>query len=235
MFEHSYYINLDSRVDRRNSFENEIQKIGLNPTRISAITPTDADCMAANYGADIERNKRLITTPYVKNKMGCSLSHMSIIKLAKQQNFENVLIFEDDIQIDNPTLAKTQMELCFEELKTIKWDMMYFGGQPISDCTRVTNNIAKCFRGAPYTTHAYAVNHTYYDKLLSIDIWHHDVIDVIYVHIEPQFGIMVSKNLLIVQKQKLLSNLRFSDGNEPANIYMKRDWEKHITNSNNWN
>ena len=63
MFEHSYYINLDSRVDRRNSFENEIQKIGLNPIRISAITPTDEDCMAINYG-DIEKNKRLITTPY---------------------------------------------------------------------------------------------------------------------------------------------------------------------------
>ena len=234
MFEHCYYINLDSRIDRKNSFENEIQKIGLNPIRVSAITPTDEDCMAINYG-DIEKNKKLITTPYEKNLKGCSLSHMSIIKLAKKQKFENVLIFEDDIQIDNPLLTKTQMELCFEELKTIKWDMMYFGGQPISDCTRVTNNIAKCFRGAPYCSHAYAVNHTYYDHLLSLDIWHHAVIDIMHVHAEPQFGIMVSKNLLIVQKQKLLSDLRFSDGNESANIYMKRDWEKHITNSNNWN
>ena len=68
------YINLDSRIDRRESIEKVL--VGFSYTRLSASTH--------EY-------------PFI----GCTLSHIRALQLAIQKEWEYVLIMEDDMQWNN--------------------------------------------------------------------------------------------------------------------------------------
>lgn len=68
-----FYINLDSRTDRREQFEEECRKMNLSVERFPAIQ--------RNPGA-----------------LGCSYSHYNVIKLAKERGYPAVVVFEDDFQ-----------------------------------------------------------------------------------------------------------------------------------------
>ena len=83
--EHAFYINLESRVDRKQHVEEQLSNIGICAARFNAIKLTN--------GA-----------------IGCSMSHLKCLELAKQNNWEHVLIVEDDILFLNPELFKTQLD-----------------------------------------------------------------------------------------------------------------------------
>jgi GR25 family glycosyltransferase involved in LPS biosynthesis len=68
---HAYYINLDHRTDRRAEIEKELADKGISAERIPAFK----------------------TTP---GCIGCSLSHIAALKLARERGLEAVMIFEDD-------------------------------------------------------------------------------------------------------------------------------------------
>jgi GR25 family glycosyltransferase involved in LPS biosynthesis len=69
----SFYINLDSREDRREQFEEECKKMNINVERFSAI-----------------KNE--------KGGIGCTESHLNVLKKARDLKLESVIIFEDDFQ-----------------------------------------------------------------------------------------------------------------------------------------
>jgi GR25 family glycosyltransferase involved in LPS biosynthesis len=69
----SFYINLDSREDRREEFEEECKKMNLQVERFSAIK----------------------TFP---GGIGCTESHLNVLKKARDLKLESVIIFEDDFQ-----------------------------------------------------------------------------------------------------------------------------------------
>ena len=69
----SFYINLDSREDRREQFEEECKKMNINVERFSAIK----------------------TFP---GGIGCTESHLNVLKKARDLKLESVIIFEDDFQ-----------------------------------------------------------------------------------------------------------------------------------------
>ena len=65
------YINLEKRVDRREHIENELNKFQLNFERFEAIY-NDSGIL------------------------GCTKSHLEVLKLAKKHGWKSVLILEDD-------------------------------------------------------------------------------------------------------------------------------------------
>lgn len=79
---HMFYINLESRTDRRQQFEDECRKMNIEVERFPAIQRTP--------GA-----------------LGCSYSHYSVIKLAKERGYPSVMIFEDDFEF---LVSKEQFE-----------------------------------------------------------------------------------------------------------------------------
>ena len=80
------YINLASRIDRNTHVQTELKKIGVDhPERFNAIKLED--------GA-----------------LGCSMSHLKCIELAKKNNYEYVFVCEDDIEFLNPELFLTQLK-----------------------------------------------------------------------------------------------------------------------------
>ena len=69
-----FYINLNKRIDRREEIEKEL-------------TDYDLKDKAERYEA--------IYTPH-SGIVGCGYSHLNVLKLAKERNYKNVLILEDD-------------------------------------------------------------------------------------------------------------------------------------------
>jgi GR25 family glycosyltransferase involved in LPS biosynthesis len=67
------YINLDRRTDRKQEFESEVKKLGIEVERFSAI----------------ERSP---------GGIGCCTSHLELLKRARYEGLPEVLLFEDDFE-----------------------------------------------------------------------------------------------------------------------------------------
>ena len=139
LLENTQYINLQYRVDRLLHVKNELLKINITGTRFNAIKTTD--------GA-----------------IGCSMSHLKCLEMAKQNESPFVFICEDDIQFLNPKLFLKQLEMFCDNIK-LDWDVLIVSGnicppfEQIGDyCVRLVN----C-----QTTTGYIVQQHYYDTLIA--------------------------------------------------------------------
>jgi glycosyl transferase family 25 len=135
---HSFYINLESRTDRKATVEEELKIIGIQATRFNAIKlPNGA--------------------------LGCSMSHLKCIEIAKENDWDHVLIVEDDIQFLNPELFTNQLNK-FLNLHT-NWDVVLIAGNNVSTYENIDDTcvkVSKC-----QTTTGYIVKNHYYDKLIN--------------------------------------------------------------------
>lgn len=137
--QHILYINLERRKDRKLSVESELTKAGFtNFKRFDAF--------------DIKENPRL----------GCSTSHLKCLQYAKQQNWDMVMIVEDDIIFDNVDLFQKQLEMFMNS--NIDWDVLLLAGnncQPYEKVSPFALKINNC-----QTTTGYIVKSHYYDYLI---------------------------------------------------------------------
>jgi GR25 family glycosyltransferase involved in LPS biosynthesis len=215
-FDDVYYINLDYREDRRKLFEQRSLDTGINAKRFSGIVPEDG------LYDKIESNQKDTRRKW---KVGCTLSHQAIVREAKERGLGNVLIFEDDCIFLDGFITKAQ--LCVNDLKEQEWDLMYFGGQPNQYATYCTDNLGQIKNGGIYSTHAYAINHSFYDKMLNVGPEHFDTIDILYLNYESsQRNLFVSKDILAIQ------DFTYSDLWDTyvnSQEYTKNDWDKYIT------
>ena len=134
-----FYINLESRPDRKAFFENQMKMLGLSErvTRFNAIKN--------NCGA-----------------IGCSLSHLALLKYAKEQNMDHILITEDDIMFLNPKQFIHNINNFLSKHKV--FDVLLIAGNNMGEYNRLDEfciKIKKC-----QTTTGYLVKNHYYDKLI---------------------------------------------------------------------
>ena len=81
---HAFYINLTSRPDRKQHVESQMQLLGIPVQRFNAIKlPNGA--------------------------LGCSMSHLKCLEMAKAAGWPHLLIVEDDIKFLQPELFKSQL------------------------------------------------------------------------------------------------------------------------------
>ena len=131
-----YVINLDHRTDRLEEITKELE--GLKFKRFPAIK----------------------TTPGI---IGCGLSHLAVLKEARELGLKEVLIFEDDF-----TFSESK-EYCWKTVEEFLKNETY-------DVVMLGYNMQK---SAPYkpgllkvleaqTASAYIVNHRFYDKLINL-------------------------------------------------------------------
>ena len=141
-----FYINLDKRIDRKSEIETELLNYNLleNSERISAIyTP----------GQGI---------------LGCTISHLKAIQLAKERNYENVLILEDDFQF---IISKSEFENLLTE---------FFNNHIPYDICMISYNIQSS-QATPYpflykileaqTASGYIIHRQFYDKMIELYEW----------------------------------------------------------------
>lgn len=167
-FEHSFCINLQRRPDRWNQSNQEFQQLDIP--------------IWWAWGIDCPEN----------SVDALHLTHNNIIQHAKFEEWDHVVIFEDDVHfINNP---QGILPLAIGELPS-DWDMLYFGGNVDGPCYRTTPHLAKLTHCQ--STHAYAIRHTLYDTKLQ---WETGIIDLIYAHeIIPRHNCYITNPMTAIQ------------------------------------
>jgi len=134
---HAFYINLLSRPDRKNHVENQLLSIGINAERFNAIKMTN--------GA-----------------IGCSMSHLKIIEISKKNNWDHVLIVEDDILFTNPTIFVTQFNHFLKNHND--FDVVLIAGNNLPPYKIIDDTCVKVTQCQ--TTTGYLVKNHYFDTLI---------------------------------------------------------------------
>lgn len=135
------YINLNKRIDRRLEIENELNNYNLNYERFEAIEVT-------NFGT-----------------VGCGKSHLSVLKIAREKGYKNILILEDDFMF---IVSKEELE---KELTNffnfdINYDVCMLSYNTDTLENTQYDNIFRIKNAQ--TASGYIVNNRYYDTLINL-------------------------------------------------------------------
>ena len=145
--QHALYINLESRKDRREHVEAQLAELKT------------ADNGMVNLVAE-----RFKAIPHViHGAIGCSMSHMRCIQIAKERDWDHVLVCEDDILFTNVPLFLTQLSKFMATVPD--WDVVLLAGNNIPPFEVVNDaciQISNC-----QTTTGYIVRSHYYDTLIA--------------------------------------------------------------------
>jgi len=134
---HVFYINLDSRSDRKIHMEKQLTNLGITAKRFKAIQ--------------------------LKNgALGCSMSHLKILQQAQLNNLDHVLILEDDILFLNPPIFINQLNKFLSNHK--KFDVLLFAGNNIPPYTQIDDSCIKVNKCQ--TTTGYLVKKHYFNTLI---------------------------------------------------------------------
>ena len=134
----AFYINLLSRPDRKKHVEEQLEKIGIKAERFNAIK--------------------------LKNgAVGCSMSHLKCLEIARTNNWDHVLIVEDDILFLNPALFIHKLNEFLSNHKN--FDVLLFAGNNMPPYITIDNSCVKVTKCQ--TTTAYLVKSHYYDTLIN--------------------------------------------------------------------
>lgn len=154
-FDIIYCINLPSSTERWNEVEKQFKRVGIN-NRIKKIW-TDPP----------PKSQKPINFSYA-GEFGCSLSHMKIYAHAASENYNNILILEDDVWFNEKTENMfKQLENAIKELPK-NWDILYLGGRPTEQLIKISDNIASS--GIFLTTLAYAISRKNFISLFDFSI-----------------------------------------------------------------
>jgi glycosyl transferase family 25 len=131
------YINLDHRTDRKKEVEDELDKFNLKYERFSAIS-----------------NKN--------GALGCSKSHLAVIKKAKENNYKNILVLEDDFDF---IVSKDQFYNEIDKLSQASFDvcLLAYNTPNLYDSSYPFLHKIKDAQ----TTSGYIVQSHYYDTLIA--------------------------------------------------------------------
>lgn len=187
-FDKIFVINLDSRPDRWKSMVEELERAGIkNYERFSAVRITDYKTIPPNLYQHCHFSPLAKNSKYHIGMVGCKLSHISVIRIAKSRGYNRILILEDDvIFLPNPgkILEKTISQVS-------KWDMLYLGATFLRANSFLEGkpNVAKV-NGA-LTTSSYALDNSngIFDFILKYLPVYGSEVDVFYaynIHMEPQ-------------------------------------------------
>jgi len=135
---HALFINLKDREDRKINTINEFKELGIPIERFNAIKMDDG-------------------------RIGCSMSHLACLNTAKKNDWDHVLIVEDDIQFLNPFLFKENLNHFLSS--DIDWDVLLIAGNNIPPYQEVSPFCVKVF--SCQTTTGYIVKKHYYDILIN--------------------------------------------------------------------
>ena len=134
---HSFYINLEFRTDRKRHVEEQLKIIGIESNRFNAIKlPNGA--------------------------LGCSMSHLKCLEIAKENNWDHILIVEDDIKFLNPELFKEQINKFFNLHSD--WDVVLIAGNNLPPHEIIDDTCVKVTQCQ--TTTGYIVKSHYYNTLI---------------------------------------------------------------------
>jgi glycosyl transferase family 25 len=142
LLENVYYINLEERKDRKQLVELEFKKLNWKYERFNAIRLKDG-------------------------RVGCSMSHLKLLEMAKAKQLEYIVIAEDDIQFMDPTKYNRMLSEFNMYMKSnnIEYDVLLLAGNLRNPVQGINHFITRIFKS--WTTTGYIVKKHYYDTLIT--------------------------------------------------------------------
>lgn len=114
----TYLINLDRAKERLQQMDDQLQRLGLNYTRISAVLGDDLKEPIAGFN---ERAFNIRTGKHKnKREIGCYFSHLKVIEAFLRTDSSHALILEDDAELPNDTIHLLEVAC----QKGDKWDLL---------------------------------------------------------------------------------------------------------------
>lgn len=146
------FINLEHRTDRLEHVSEEFKKISEEFKK-----------MNIHENMNIRRFDAIKTD---SGNVGCTLSHIKCLEIAKQNAHPFVFICEDDIQFANPAIFLENLRK-FHQLHEngLKWDVLIVGGNTCPPFQQINDFCLRAFN--VQTTTGYIVQKHYYDTLIN--------------------------------------------------------------------
>lgn len=147
-FDKIFYINLARDTKRNDNILAQFEKFNItNFERIEGTIVTEIP------DKSLWRNFNKTDDRYILGNLGNRASTLELIKLAKERNYGQILIFEDDIEIlEDPSQLLISNKTILND-----WDFLYFGGL-----------LEPHHRNQIVCTHAHALKHTLFDDIINM-------------------------------------------------------------------
>jgi len=184
-----FYINLATRTDRKAHIINQFKRVG-----ITAYERFDA-----------------IRLPSGDGRVGCTLSHLKCLEMAKERHYKTVLICEDDTTFTKPALFNNQFRKFMAKHSKGGWDVVLLAGNNVPPYLTVDETCIKVTHCQ--TTTCYLVAQHYYDtlinniktglKLLMQEPTKHVLyaIDMYWLHLQKRDNWFLITPLTVVQRE----------------------------------
>ena len=151
------YINLDRRTDRLQHMKTLLNEYGIEAERFAAIEHS--------YGL-----------------YGCGLSHLAVLKMARDNGWKNVLILEDDIYIQRtPEDFHKDLSQYFEKGPEFDVCMLDINPQRVEPVENYDWLIRVLYA---HCAGAYIVQGHYYQKLIDLYEWALPILEQTQIHWE---------------------------------------------------
>lgn len=125
-FDHIFVINLPSRADRRREMARQLRRVGLS---LQSAQIELFPAIRPDRKADFESIGAL----------GCFLSHLEVLRLARERRYSRVLILEDDVNF--APRFEEQIDECVAALQQQPWDVFY-GGYKLHQPIKLTRPLS---------------------------------------------------------------------------------------------
>lgn len=152
----AYCINLKQRPDRKEAVWKEFKKHNLH------VDLWEATCWKDVIVPDDSIKRHEYNASGI---LACAMSHVALIKHAKELNLDYITIFEDDIVLSDNFAEKIQ----YIESVPDNWDMFYLGCHSYVKIPTIYQDIYQVDVAAG--TYGYIVKNTLYDFIL--DRWYY--------------------------------------------------------------
>ena len=138
LVEHTFYINLAHREDRKAQVIAELAKLDICGNRFNAVKTTN--------GA-----------------IGCTISHLKCLEQADANSWPYVFVCEDDILFLNPALVRANVDQLLAAVGD-NWDVLILGGNAVPPYQPLGNFAVKVVNCQ--TTTGYIVRRPFYKPLI---------------------------------------------------------------------
>src|ERR1700730_11011499 len=160
VFPHKVCINLDGRADRWKEMQAKFHQHDISTVRRFPAVDGEGLILPPKWSG-------------TAGAYGCLLSHLQVVREARELGVRSVLIFEDDVVFE--TALQDKFKAYISQVPE-DWDMLYFGALHMDDPIVVSENVNRIRRA--YSTYAYALNHTIFDVFIDLNTKAHTAVDV---------------------------------------------------------
>ncbi len=201
-----FIINLKERVDRKNEMVKELERAEItNYEFFKAIRPTsqkDIDRWNSKFVTERPKWLRTDFQKYRLGSLGCLLSHIGVMELSLERNYERILILEDDVSFIRFLKGhkfEGTLDYIDSQIADNNVDILYLGGNHTHKALKqIRPNIYRTF--GTLTTASYIVTKNMMKKILNRIKGCTKEIDVFYISLQREMTCCAVIPILITQR-----------------------------------